>query len=246
MAVSGVHSRALDAFFFVALIYVISALLNAGLGQMGAASVQLPLHWRDMRWSVFWQSNRQLWQDPLGGVSLYVTTLSWGVGAVLQFAVLAWAQDIAGLTLQQGAYLQALVAIGVMVGAVRASKRFQLFNARKAMAWGLLLAAILPLMTLMGEFEVAIPVLIAAGFSGGMLLVPMNALLQHRGQKILSSGRSIAVQGFNENLSVLVMLGIYSALLAAGMGLWFIMILLILPLLAAVMPLGLKSWKKLS
>jgi MFS family permease len=244
MDVSGLNSRALDAFAVVSLIYVISAFLNAGLGTMGSASVQLPLFWRDMRWSVFWQSNRQLWKDPLGGVSLYVTTLSWGVGAVLQFAVLAWAQNMAGLTLQQGAYLQALVAIGVILGALRASKRFRLFNARKAMVWGLLLAAILPLMTLIGELELAIPVLITAGFSGGMLLVPMNSLLQHRGYKILSPGRSIAVQGFNENLSVLVMLGIYSALLAAGMRLWLIMLLLTVPLLAAVLPLGVKSWKK--
>lgn len=244
-AVSGSNSRTLDAFAVVSLIYVISAWLNTGLGPMGAARVQLPLRWRDMRWAIFWQSNRQLWNDPLGGISLYVTTLSWGVGAVLQFAVLAWAQNMAGLTLQQGAYLQMLVAIGVIGGALRASRRFQLFNARKAMAWGLLLAAILPLMTLMGEVQLAIPVLIAAGFSGGMLLVPMNALLQHRGQKILSAGRSIAVQGFNENLSVLVMLGIYSALLAAGMRLWLIMLLLTVPLLAATLPLGVKSWKKI-
>jgi hypothetical protein len=175
---------------------------------------------------------------------LYVTTLSWGVGAVLQFAVLAWAQDMAGLTLQQGAYLQAMVAIGVVLGALRASRRFQLFNARKAMAWGLLLAALLPIMTFIRNVELALPILIAAGFSGGMLLVPMNALLQHRGQKILSPGRSIAVQGFNENLSVLVMLGIYSALLGAGMHLGWIMLLLTLPLLAAVWPLGLKLLKQ--
>ena len=240
----GVTTRALDAFALVAMIYVISALLNAALGTMGSTGILHPLHGRDMRWTVFWRSNHQLWRDPLGGVSLYVTTLSWGVGAVLQFAVLAWAQNMAGLSLQQGAYLQALVAIGVVLGALRASRRFQLFNARKAMAWGLLLAALLPLMTLIQSVELALPVLIAAGFSGGMLLVPMNALLQHRGQKILTSGRSIAVQGFNENLSVLLMLGTYSALLAVGMHLGWIMLLLTLPMLAAVWPLGLKLLKK--
>ena len=237
-------SRALAAFAVVSLVYVLSALLNAGLGPLGALGVQHALHWRDMRWSVFAKINLALWRDPLGGLSLYVTTLSWGVGAVLQFAVLAWAQNMAGLTLQQGAYLQALVAIGVMVGALRASRRFQLFNARKAMAWGLLLAALLPLMTLINSVSWALPVLIAAGFSGGMLLVPMNAVLQHRGQKILSPGRSIAVQGFNENLSVLLMLGVYSALLAGGMNLVWIMVLLTLPLLAAVWPLGVKLWRR--
>jgi MFS family permease len=241
---AGMTTRALDAFALVLLVYVISALLNAGLGTMGSAGVQHPLHGRDMCWSVFWRSNLQLWRDPLGGVSLYVTTLSWGVGAVLQFAVLAWAQNMAGLSLQQGAYLQALVAIGVILGALRASMRFQLFNARKAMAWGFLLAALLPLMSLIRHVEMALPLLITAGFSGGMLLVPMNALLQHRGQKMLTPGRSIAVQGFNENLSVLLMLGVYSALLAVGMHLGWIMLLLTLPLLAAVWPLGLKLLRK--
>jgi LPLT family lysophospholipid transporter-like MFS transporter len=243
---AGMTTRALDAFALVLLVYVISALLNAGLGTMGSAGVQHPLHGRDMRWSVFWRSNLQLWRDPLGGVSLYVTTLSWGVGAVLQFAVLTWAQNMAGLSLQQGAYLQALVAIGVILGALRASRRFQLFNARKAMAWGLLLAALLPLMSLIRHVEMALPLLITAGFSGGMLLVPMNALLQHRGQKMLTPGRSIAVQGFNENLSVLLMLGVYSAFLAVGMHLGWIMLLLTLPLLAAVWPLGVKFWQKQS
>ena len=82
--------------------------------------------------------------------------------------------------------------------------------------------------------------LILAGCAGGILLVPMNALLQYRGQKILTSGRSIAVQGFNENLSVLIMLGIYSVLVAKDVPLLVIMLLLTLPLMAAVMPWGRK------
>jgi hypothetical protein len=83
-----------------------------------------------------------------------------------------------------------------------------------------------------------------AGCAGGMLLVPMNALLQHRGQKILSSGRSVAVQGFNENLSVLVMLGLYSALVAWQVPLLAVMLLLMLPLLAAAMPWRRKVWQQ--
>jgi hypothetical protein len=73
-----------------------------------------------------------------------------------------------------------------------------------------------------------------------MLLVPMNALLQHRGQRILTSGRSVAVQGFNENLSVLVMLGFYSILLAWQVPFWLVMLLLMVPLLASAKPWLLK------
>lgn len=158
------------------------------------------------------------------------------MGAVLQFAVLVWAQKNAGLTLQQGAYLQAVVALGVMGEAAMAAATCQIFNARRALPWGWVLAALLPCMALTQVLWLAVIMLLLAGWAGGMLLVPMNALLQHRGIKIMKSGRSIAVQGFNENLSVLIMLGAYSALLAWDVPLLPIMLLFSLPLLAAVMP----------
>jgi hypothetical protein len=153
--------------------------------------------------------------------------------------VLTWAQTNANLSLQQGAYLQAVVALGVMGGAGMAAYTCQIFQARKALPWGMVLAAILPCMALIHSLWLAVILLLLAGWAGGMLLVPMNALLQHRGVQIMNSGRSIAVQGFNENLSVLVMLGIYSAVLAWGLTLLPIMLLLALPLVAAVWP-----WRK--
>jgi hypothetical protein len=94
------------------------------------------------------------------------------------------------------------------------------------------------------EVWVAIPLLLCAGLSGGMLLVPMNSLLQHRGMQVLSSGRSIAVQGFNENLSVLVMLGIYSGLLAFGVSLSWIMLMFATVLIAGIAPLCLLLWRQ--
>lgn len=232
------------AFGVLCLIYLASAFMNTGLNAMDAQKTKQALTWRSVQWSLFWQNNRQLWSDPLGGLSLYVTTLSWGVGAVLQFAVLVWAQTAAGLSLQQGAYLQALVAVGVISGAVLAANAFQIFTARKAMPWGLVLAALLPCLALTTSVWLAVPMLILAGCAGGMLLVPMNALLQHRGQKILTSGRSVAVQGFNENLSVLVMLGMYSALVAWQVPMLAVMLLLMLPLLAAAMPWRQKIWRQ--
>lgn len=242
-----VQTQILPAFGVVCLIYIFSSCLNMGLKAMDVHRTRQALNWHSIQWSLFWKNNRQLWADPLGGLSLYVTTLSWGVGAVLQFAVLSWAQTAAGLTLQQGAYLQALVAVGVIAGAVIAASAFQIFNARKALPWGFVLALLLPCMALTTSLWWAVPMLILAGCAGGMLLVPMNALLQHRGQKILTSGRSIAVQGFNENLSVLLMLGTYSILLAWQVPLLPVMLLLMLPLLAAVVPWRLKTgWLRLS
>jgi MFS transporter, LPLT family, lysophospholipid transporter len=230
-----VDTQVRDAFGVVCGMYGVSALLNIGVAPLKSRRM-LPLTWRGMQWSVFWKKNRQLWADPLGGMSLHVTTLCWGSGAVLQFAVLRWAQANADLTLQQGAYLQAVVALGVIGGATMAAYKSRIFNARRALPWGLVLAAVLPTMALVHSLSLALPLLLLSGWAGGMLLVPMNALLQHRGLKIMNPGQSIAVQGFNENLSVLVMLGLYSALLAGDLPLLSIMLLLTIPLLGAVLP----------
>jgi MFS transporter, LPLT family, lysophospholipid transporter len=232
-----VDTQALGAFAVVLAIYVVSVGLNAWVGPLQKVQPSTEWVWVTMTWRSFQQSNRQLWGDPLGGLSLYVTTLFWGMGAVLQFAVLLWAQSEMGLSLQVGAYLQALVAIGVVAGAVLAARYFQIFNARRVLPWGFVLALMMPMLSLSRSLWVAVPMLILAGMVGGLLMVPMNAVLQHRGAKILSSGRSIAVQGFNENLSVLIMLGAYSALLAWGVSLLAIMTAMCTLLLAGLAPL---------
>lgn len=234
---SEIKTKTLPAMAAVVSVYLIAALLNFGLKPMNSVVATVPLNWHAVRLSTFWKSNLRLWRDPLGGVSLYVTTLYWGVGAVMQFAVLLWAQQTLSLTLKGGAYLQALVAVGVITGAYLAGRYYKLHAARQALPWGIVLAVLLPVIVTLSEVGWAIPLLLTVGVAGGLLLVPMNALLQHRGMQVLSSGRSIAVQGFNENLSVLLMLAIYSALLAFGVSLTWIMLLLATLLTAGIAPL---------
>jgi len=241
----GVHTKTLPAMMVVVGVYLVASLLNFGLKPMKSAVATVPLNLHAMRLSTFWKSNLRLWRDPLGGVSLYVTTLYWGVGAVMQFAVLLWAQQTLSLTLKGGAYLQALVAVGVIAGAYLAGRYYKLHAARQALPWGIVLAVLLPVIVTVSEVGWAIPLLLTVGVAGGLLLVPMNALLQHRGMQVLSSGRSIAVQGFNENLSVLLMLAIYSALLAFGVSLTWIMLLLATLLTAGVAPLCLFVMRRL-
>lgn len=245
-ALSGVfiQTQTLPAMSVVLGVYGVAALLNFGLNPTRRRGTLVPLTLNAVRVSTFWKTNLKLWRDPLGGVSLYVTTLYWGVGAVMQFAVLLWAQQTLDLTLKTGAYLQALVAVGVILGAVWAGRSFKLHSARQSLPWGLLLAVLLPVMVWVTEVWLAIPLLLCLGVAGGMLLVPMNALLQHRGMQVLSSGRSIAVQGFNENLCVLLMLGAYSALLAYGVSLTFILLLLAAVLIAGMAPLCLLHWRQ--
>ncbi len=240
-----IRTQTLPAMAVVVGVYLVAAVLNVGLMPMGQRSNLAPFTWHALRVSTFWKSNQKLWRDPLGGVSLYVTTLYWGVGAVMQFSVLVWAQSSLGMSLKLGAYLQALVALGVIAGAYMAGRSFKLHSARQALPWGLLLAVLLPVMVMVTDLWIAVPLLLCVGVAGGMLLVPMNALLQHRGMLVLSAGRSIAVQGFNENLCVLLMLASYSALLAFGMPLSVIMLLMAVVLFAGIAPLCLLLWRKL-
>ena len=164
----------------------------------------------------FGHAQRTLWRDALGGVSLGVTTLFWGAGATLQFVVLAWAQQNLQLGLSQAAYLQGLVAVGIGAGALAAGRWVRLDQAPQVLALGVLMGLCVPLLTLVHSVAVAAPLLATVGALAGFFVVPMNALLQHRGQRLLGAGESIAVQNFNENLCVLAMLGAYAGLQAAG------------------------------
>jgi hypothetical protein len=163
----------------------------------------------------FAAANRTLWRDRDGGLSLAVTTIFWGVGATLQFAVLRWAADVLHLSLEQAAYLQAAVAVGVVAGAAAAGRWVPLAAARRMLPVGIVLGLLMPVVASVDRIGPAVAVLALAGAVGGLLVVPLNALLQHRGCTVLTAGRSIAVQGFNENASVLAMLAVYGALVAA-------------------------------
>ncbi len=167
----------------------------------------------------FWLENGMLWRDALGGLSMAVTTLLWGVGATLQLIVLRWAHEALGLPLEQAAYLQGVTAVGVVTGAVLASRYVSLDRTVALLPLGLVLGLLIPVLTLVKSVTVAIALLVLVGALAGFFVVPMNALLQHRGYVLLTAGRSIAVQGFNENAGMLLMLGIYAAAVAANISL---------------------------
>jgi LPLT family lysophospholipid transporter-like MFS transporter len=195
-------------------VYALAALLNLGIPDSGARYAARSIHplalLRDFR-----DANATLWRDPLGGLSLAATTLFWGAGATLQFIVLRWAQEQLGLPLHQASYLQAAVAVGVVAGAAAAGRFVALADARRMLVFGVALGLMLPLVASARSLWLATPLLVLAGAVGGLMVVPLNALLQHRGCVLLTAGRSIAVQGFNENASILVMLAAYAALVAA-------------------------------
>jgi MFS family permease len=167
----------------------------------------------------FFHENAILWRDPLGGISMSVTTLLWGVGATLQLIVLRWANEALGLSLAQGAYLQGVTAFGAIAGAVLASRFVSLHQAINVLPLGIVMGMLFPVMLGVQSVTAAVLLLIVLGTLAGFFIVPMNALLQHRGCSLLTAGRSIAVQGFNENAGMLVMLAVYAVATAAQLSL---------------------------
>jgi MFS family permease len=201
------------SFAAVAVLYSLSALCNLRIVPSGARYAARSFHPQQLL-AGFRHANARLWRDRSGGVSLAVTTVFWGAGAMLQFAVLLWAVQSLGLGLDRAAYLQGIVGLGVVAGAVLVASRLRLRQATAVLPLGVLMGVLMPAVLFIHDWRGAAPVLLLVGALGGMLVVPMNALLQHRGHRLLTAGQSIAVQGFNENFSVLLALGLYTALLA--------------------------------
>ena len=230
----GLSSFAEAAIFAIAFVYLAASAVNLAIPDTG---VRYPPQKFDPVDSIkgFVKSCRLLWSDRLGQISLSVTTLFWGAGAVLQFLVLKWCDHALGMDLSQGAVMQAVVSLGIAVGAFLAAAKVPLKKSLNVLPMGICMGVLVvgasyftrdiaPAggLSLFG-FELSWAVMIAGlimilvGICAGFFVVPMNALLQHRGHVLMSAGRSIAVQNFNENSSILVMLGVYSLLIKADL-----------------------------
>ncbi len=151
-----------------------------------------------------------LWKDPLGQVSLAVTTLFWGAGATLRLLVLAWAGIALHYSIDEAAKLIAWFAVGIAIGAVLAARLVKLEHAVKVIPVGIGMGLMVLVMVPVTHPLLAILLLTGIGMMAGFFVVPMNALLQHRGHLLMGAGRSIAVQNFNENISIFLMLGLYA------------------------------------
>lgn len=166
-----------------------------------------------------------LWKDKLGQVSLAMTTLFWGAGATLQLIVLKWAERSLHMPLDKATTLIGVVAIGVSVGAAMAAKMIPLKKALTVIPLGIAMGFVVTIMTMVHATAIAVPLLLIIGLLSGFFLVPMNALLQHRGYVLMSAGHSIAVQNFNENLSILTMSALYAVMITLNLDLNIIIVL---------------------
>lgn len=212
------HDRVQLALALIVLVYAVAALINIFIPRTQAA---LRPMWKGTNLGVvgslqallrdFVHSNNCLWKDKLGQISLATTTLFWGASGNLRYIVLAWSAVALGLGTSESSLLIGVVAIGTALGAVVAAMHTKLDKAVSVLPVGVAMGAVVVLMHWVSSIWLAVPILVAVGVLGGYMVVPMNALLQHRGHTLMGAGRSIAVQNFNEQACILL-LGLLYAL----------------------------------
>jgi MFS family permease len=210
---TGVDTPPEAAILVIAVIYAIAAIFNLNIPDTGARYRRQETRFVTLI-TDFWRCVATLWKDKLGQISLAVTTLFWGAGATLQLLVLEWGKQHLGLRLDQASILMGVASIGTVVGAIVAGKYMTLKNALVVLPFGVAMGFTVMLMPVTYALPVVCALLILVGGLGGFFVVPMNALLQHRGHILLSAGHSIAVQNFNEQLNILLMVAIYSVMLS--------------------------------
>jgi len=220
----GIDTPAQAAIALIVFVYAAAAIFTLYVPRTGVALKPLPAYPTETLRD-FYNCCRRLWTDRLGQISLAVTTLFWGAGATLQFIVIEWARVALDYNLSRAAILQGVVALGIALGAVVASLRVSLDRAVGVIPLGIGMGLVIIVMNFVSDVGIAIPLLIAMGAMAGYFVVPMNALLQHRGHNLMGAGRSIAVQNFNENASILVMIASYSALLGSGLSIYTVIVI---------------------
>ncbi|HTN64602.1 MAG TPA: lysophospholipid transporter LplT [Burkholderiaceae bacterium] len=221
---TGVDTPTDAALSVIAVAYLIAAAFNLRIPDTGARYARQQRNPLRMV-AEFARCYTKLWNDKLGQISLAVTTLFWGAGATLQFIVLKWAESSLGMELDHAAILQGVVAVGVALGAVAAARFVPLKRSLTVMPLGIAMGIVVTAMTLVHTAWVAYVLLIVIGILSGYFVVPMNALLQHRGHVLMSAGHSIAVQNFNENMSVLTMLVLYAVMIKLNLNVNIVIVL---------------------
>ncbi|MEY2873904.1 MAG: lysophospholipid transporter LplT [Pseudomonadota bacterium] len=212
----GVDTAPEAAISSLVFLYIIAAIFNlyiprtdAPLQPLSSDPVALVRDFSDC--------NSRLWNDRLGQISLATTTLFWGVSGNLRYIVLAWAAAALGYGTTQASSLVGVVAVGTAIGAVVASMLMRLEHATRVMPLGVAMGLLVVLMNFIDNVWLAAPFLVVLGALGGYLVVPMNALLQHRGHNLMGAGRSIAVQNFNEQACILALGAFYTGMTRGGL-----------------------------
>ena len=213
---TGISTAPEAAVAVIASLYVLAAMFNLRIPRTDAPLQPLPSRVKVLIRD-FSNCNARLWSDKLGQISLATTTLFWGASSNLRVIVFAWAAAALGYAIPQASLLVGMVAVGTAAGAVAASMRMKLENATRVIPLGIAMGLLLIGLNLITNVWLAAPFLVILGAIGGYLVVPMNALLQHRGANLMGAGRSIAVQNFNEQACILGLGAFYAGMTRLGL-----------------------------
>ncbi len=223
------------------LVYIVAAIFNLYIPRTEAPLQRLAISPVTLL-REFSHCNARLWSDKLGQISLATTTMFWGVGGNLRIIVFPWAAVALGYTTTQASSLAGVVSVGVAAGAILASMKMRLDKATSVIPLGIVMGILVIGLNLIRDVWIAVPFLMLLGLAGGFLVVPMNALLQHRGHNLMGAGRSIAVQNFNEQACILGLGAFYTGMTKLGLSA-FTAIALFGLVVAGVMEL-IRRWHK--
>ncbi len=213
---TGVDTGPEAAISAIMLLYIVAATFNLYIPRTTAPLQPMPrkamLLVRD-----FSQCNARLWADKLGQITLATTTLLWGIFGNVRVIVFAWAAAALGYGTTQASNLAGVVVIGSVFGALAASVLMKLDKATSVIPLAIVVGFLMIGLNLLTNVWVAAPFLVLLGGLCGFLIVPMNALLQHRGHNLMGAGRSIAVQNFNEQACILALGAFYTGMTKFGL-----------------------------
>ncbi|PPC95955.1 lysophospholipid transporter LplT [Methylotenera mobilis] len=202
------------AMIIITLLYMVASIFNIYIPKL-PIDHKLPKKNPVFMLYDFWHSFKALWIDTRGQVSLAVTTLFWGAGATLRLVVIAWAASSLNFGLEQATQLMAILAVGIAAGSVVAARYIKLEESTKVLPAGIVMGLLVVAMAFVQHWQLAVVLLFVIGALAGFFVVPLNALLQHRGHELIGAGHSIAVQNFNEHIGILLMLGAYLLMVKA-------------------------------
>jgi MFS family permease len=226
-AIVGGHMASISPYFALGMIiclYMIAALFNLYIPRV-AIDHEIPQRNLLFLLRDFWQSFAILWRDPQGQVSLAVTTLFWGVGSTMRLVIITCAATALHFGLDRATQLTAMVALGIAFGSVFAARYVKLEDSVKVLPAGILMGVCVMAMYFISDWHFAAVNLFLLGVLSGYFVVPLNALLQHRGHHLIGAGHSIAVQNFNENIGILLLTGLYTLMVKTDVPiLWIVVI----------------------
>lgn len=199
-----------------AIAYGGAVVANVFIPRLAAARPGQSWRFRPMT-QRFFSACKTLWQNGEARFSLLGTSLFWGAGVTLRFLLVLWVPVALGITDNATpTYLNAMVAVGIVVGAGAAAKLVTLKTVARCMPAGVLIGIVVAIFALQHAIVPAYALLFIIGICGGFFVVPLNALLQDIGKHSVGAGNAIAVQNLGENSAMLIMLAIYSLAILVG------------------------------